>query len=224
MTKKMEENGDKLLSILPLRTSLIPKHVTMDSSTLMDVFHDAVDRIRARRNRANATRRKRKADALLEGENAQVERMPFLTDDIKNALWAIIFNTDQKPFKAKKMSFAHMIRTDGVSCSVLLKMKDNRTIDRQTSLQEIKRRKESNPWRSTLMKYLGMKTMHRRLLSGLIPIWGICCIAQQKMDNARSGIRRINASMRQSRSDSDIFVGRKRGLILRMGKILKHGS
>jgi len=72
----------------------------------------------------NAATRKRKADALLDGENGQVERVPFLTDDIKNELWAIIFNTDQKPFKAKKMSFAHMIRTDGVSCSVLLKMKE----------------------------------------------------------------------------------------------------
>jgi hypothetical protein len=120
----MEENGDKFLSILPLRTSLIPKHVTMDSSTLMDVSHDAVDRIRARRNRASAATRKRKADALLEGKNGQVERVAFLTDHIKNELWAIIFNTDQKPFKAKKMSFAHMIRTDGVSRSVLLKMKE----------------------------------------------------------------------------------------------------
>ena len=76
---------------------------------------------------------------------AKMQKVPFLTDDIKNELWAIIFNTDQKPFKAKKMSFAHMIRTDGVSCSVLLKMKEQPNDQQADFTAGGKRREESNP-------------------------------------------------------------------------------
>jgi hypothetical protein len=101
----MEENGDKLLSILPLRTSLIPKHVTMDSHTLMAVFREDMGEIRALRNTPNAATRKRKADALLEGETTPVEKTPFLTEEIKNALWAMIFQHEAETLPDEENDF-----------------------------------------------------------------------------------------------------------------------
>jgi transposase len=96
----VERNSGKLLSAVPLRTSMIPKHVLIDSTTLIQIFSD---------HEAMKVIRKIKATKGL-----------TITRDHLHGLWNIFFKIDKKPFKAKRKFFQYMIRTDGVSCSVHL--------------------------------------------------------------------------------------------------------
>ena len=95
MMEEVEQAGHKLLSFVPLRTSVIPKHVVIESTVLQTLFHDDDD-----------------------VEN--LERDGTMTREQMYHLWMIFFKIDKKPFKSKGKFFQYMIRTDGVSCSVVL--------------------------------------------------------------------------------------------------------
>ncbi|AYV79948.1 MAG: hypothetical protein Gaeavirus3_2 [Gaeavirus sp.] len=90
----------KLFNVVPLRTSIISKHITIDTQGLIWMFYS--------------------------GDHV-VEYIEDCKDDKDETLklWGEIFNLDKKVFKNKKQNkkivyqFHHMIRTDGVSISVL---------------------------------------------------------------------------------------------------------
>ena len=100
MTARMEAMGRKLRNFLPVRTSLIPMHITLDSTALVKLFYSA-----------EFEEKLGKSKGALLGAPVKANK-----DDI----WALVFRTDERIFhKTKSYAFNHMVRTDGVSCCVV---------------------------------------------------------------------------------------------------------
>jgi hypothetical protein len=81
----------KLFQIIPQRTNIIGKYITIDTASLINMVI--------------------KKDSL-----------KYLSDVelLGHPLWNEYFRTNKKEFKRKNYLFNHMIKTDGIGCSVLL--------------------------------------------------------------------------------------------------------
>ena len=93
LSKLFESNGLNQFNFTPLSTSTIPRHVTIDSTTL--------------------------ATFVLEQKKPQ----SFLDDTQKLPLWDQVFKLKNKAFQSRKhdnTKFTGMIKTDGVSVSVIV--------------------------------------------------------------------------------------------------------
>jgi hypothetical protein len=82
----------KLFQPLPLRTSLVPAHITIDTSSLIDLFVAA-----------DITKYKR--------------HITLYADE----LWSTYFNIDSRKFRCKDYIFANIIQTNGFNASILFK-------------------------------------------------------------------------------------------------------
>ncbi len=88
---------NKLFHVLPLRTSIIPKYITIDSAAL----------------------------ATLILKKNKLEFLKNITKKSKE-LWSKIFNLNNSIFRKKGFMFHYMIKTDGINCSILyIKLKEN---------------------------------------------------------------------------------------------------
>jgi hypothetical protein len=99
------ENNDenqsqiKLFNTLPLRTNIIPKNITIDTCGLIQNLITDVP-----------------TGPLLKN---------YKKDDNQNNLWERFFKLNKRIFKKNKYQFHYMIRTDGISVSVLfIRLKD----------------------------------------------------------------------------------------------------
>jgi len=81
----------KLFQVIPQRTSIIPKHICIDSCALVDL-------------------------SVSEGIS---EYLKHITDHRHN-LWKSNFKITRNEFKRRNYAFNYMIRTDGISCSIIL--------------------------------------------------------------------------------------------------------
>jgi transposase len=100
ITEYLENDEMKIRSWCPLRTSVIPKHICLDTTTLVHLLW---------------SKDLGKKTSLLTG-HALVKN--------KDKIWATFFRTDMKVFSSKDYVFNHMIHTDGVSASILLVRRD----------------------------------------------------------------------------------------------------
>ncbi len=88
-----KEEKIKLFNIIPLQTSLVPNHICIDNQGLIDL--------------------------LPKGEykkwaNGNLKQKP--------TIWNWVFNLNRKEFRKKNHNFHFMIKTDGISCSIVFKM------------------------------------------------------------------------------------------------------
>lgn len=83
----------RLFNILPLRTNIIPKNIVIDTAGLIQNF--------------------------LGDEPTKEHLKNYKKNDNQKTLWKRIFKIDEKVFKKNNYIFNYMIRTDGVSLSVL---------------------------------------------------------------------------------------------------------
>jgi hypothetical protein len=91
----------KLFNALPLRTSIVPKHITIDTPSLISLYT----------------------------KKGQAGYMKLQSDPIfRKHFWNRFFKLDSKAFKRKGYKFAYVIKTDGVSCSLLFVKTDNQGI------------------------------------------------------------------------------------------------
>lgn len=92
--KENKENEIKLFNIIPLRTNIIPKHICIDTSSLIDNFLT---------------------------EKKDYYRMNYKKQKfMQKNLWNKFFYLSEKVFKkGKDYKFNHMIKTDGISCSII---------------------------------------------------------------------------------------------------------
>jgi len=79
----------KLFQVLPLRTSIVPKYITLDTASIVSLF---IGRAECFQN----------------------------LSDLSYKIWRCVFNLDDKCFIRKNHKFIHMVKTDGVACSILL--------------------------------------------------------------------------------------------------------
>lgn len=103
MNKILEQQGSRLFQPLPLRTNLIPKHILLDTSSLIDLFTPRTNYLDQRVTKS------------------------YLFNHVKenkHHVWSHIFNLNHSIFKHKDYEFDYQIRTDGFSCSLLFIHKD----------------------------------------------------------------------------------------------------
>ena len=106
----------KLYQIIPQRTNIKPKYITIDTASLINL-------------------------TISENSIKYLSDIGKYQDE----LWNNYFRTNGKEFKRKNYQFNYMIKTDGIGCSVLLvKMKDGKPINITSNMQKsIKKKQEA---------------------------------------------------------------------------------
>ena len=104
MSLKLEEQEKKLFQFCPLRKTLIPKYMTIDTKTLITMLF-------------NTKKHETTQGKLLDNLN-----------DSKELIWKTLFNMEKinTLMNADKYTFNHMFSTDGVGCSLLFTRVDAR--------------------------------------------------------------------------------------------------
>ena len=100
ITQEIEKEGKTTKNVFPLRTELIPKHIRIDTTTLVHLLL----------RKEHGT----KSSFLTKGNLKRCE----------DQIWKFFFRTERKCFHKKNYTFNKMIETDGISCSILLVRKD----------------------------------------------------------------------------------------------------
>jgi transposase len=100
MMKQVELSGETVQNVFPLRNSIEPHYIRLDTTTLVNLL--------MRKEQGN------KGDYLTEGNLKKNE----------NKIWEFFFRTERKMFKKTNYSFHHMISTDGVGVSILFLRED----------------------------------------------------------------------------------------------------
>jgi hypothetical protein len=104
MMKAVEATGNTIYGVFPLRSQLIPKHFCLDTTSLIKLLF---------------TNENGKRSHALSGGNLK---------EFESDWWGLFFKTDMKCFHLKQDNhdyiFHHMIKTDGLSCSIILIRKD----------------------------------------------------------------------------------------------------
>jgi hypothetical protein len=103
MNSVLEKQESKLFQPLPLRNNIIPKHIIIDTASLINLFCPEKD------NQGN----KVKKGELLSN-----------VKDNQNEVWSNFLNLKDKIFKNKYYQFHNQIQTDGISCCLLFIRKD----------------------------------------------------------------------------------------------------
>jgi len=89
----------KLFNALPLRTEIVPKYITLDTIALIDLF--------------------------ITTNSKQYRDKPT---DYGDLVWKRFFKINSKSFRQNGYKFNHMIKTDGVACSILFIKQDDTPI------------------------------------------------------------------------------------------------
>ena len=97
MNAVLEKEEHKLFQPLPLRNNIIPKHIILDTSCIVNLFS-------------------------LEGKT-KTELFKAIKEN-QYDVWNNLLNLHHKTFKSKHYQFHYQIQTDGISCSLLFIRKD----------------------------------------------------------------------------------------------------
>jgi hypothetical protein len=103
MNYVLEKMESKLFQPLPLRNNIIPKHIIIDTASLINLFSPEKDK------EGNKTK---KGELLSKVKNNQQE------------VWSNFLDLKNKIFKNKHYQFHNQIQTDGISCCLLFIRKD----------------------------------------------------------------------------------------------------
>ena len=123
----------RLFNVIPLRTNIISKHITLDTCGILSNFLDKSQKTK------EVKEEKPKIDSDSETKikysekckNKKVNTVHDITvynytkDDNQNMVWNHFFKLNKKTFKKNKYEFNHMIRTDGISICVLFVLLEN---------------------------------------------------------------------------------------------------
>jgi hypothetical protein len=103
MNSVLEKEESKLFQPLPLRNNIIPKHIILDSASIINLFCPEKDKD------GNKTK---KGELLSNVKENQIE------------IWCNFLDLKNKIFKNKYYQFHNQIQTDGISCCLLFIRKD----------------------------------------------------------------------------------------------------
>jgi hypothetical protein len=100
MMKRVENDGESVNNVFPLRSAISPKYIRLDTTTLVNLL--------LRKEHGTKTFYKTKGE-LKKNENK---------------IWDFFFRTERKMFCKTGFSFHHMVSTDGVGLSILFLRND----------------------------------------------------------------------------------------------------
>jgi hypothetical protein len=103
MNSVLEKQENKLFQPLPLRNNIIPKHIIIDTASLINLFCPEKD-----------------------SKGNKVKKGGLLSNikDNQNEVWSNFLDLKNKIFKNKHYQFHNQIQTDGISCCLLFIRKD----------------------------------------------------------------------------------------------------
>jgi len=103
MNSVLEKQESKLFQPLPLRNNIIPKHIIIDTSSLINLFCPEKDK---------------------EGNKVKKGELLSNVKENQNEVWSSFLDIKNKIFKNKHYQFHNQIQTDGISCCLLFIRKD----------------------------------------------------------------------------------------------------
>ena len=116
MNEVLEKQESKLFQPLPLRNNIVPKHIILDTASLVSLFCPA-----------------NKTDGIKKGE------LHKNLKENQHDIWNAFLNLNHKIFRNQHYQFHHQIQTDGISCCLLFirkDLKDKKWSSRVPVLQE----------------------------------------------------------------------------------------
>jgi hypothetical protein len=103
MNSVLEKQENKLFQPLPLRNNIIPKHIIIDTASLINLFCPEKDK---------------------DGNKIKKGELLSNVKDNQNEVWCNFLNLKHKIFKNNHYQFHNQIQTDGISCCLLFIRKD----------------------------------------------------------------------------------------------------
>jgi len=103
MNSVLEKQEHKLFQPLPLRNNIIPKHIIIDTSSLINLFCPEKDK---------------------DGNKVKKGKLLSNVKENQNEVWCNFLNLKHRIFKSKNYQFHNQIQTDGISCCLLFIRKD----------------------------------------------------------------------------------------------------
>jgi len=103
MNSVLEKQENKLFQPLPLRNNIIPKHIIIDTASLINLFCPEKDK---------------------HGNKVKKGELLSNVKDNQNEVWCNFLDLKNKIFKNKHYQFHNQIQTDGISCCLLFIRKD----------------------------------------------------------------------------------------------------
>ena len=103
MNSVLEKIESKLFQPLPLRNNIIPKHIIIDTASLINLFCPEKDK---------------------DGNKVKKGELLSNVKDNQNEVWCNFLDLKNKIFKNKHYQFHNQIQTDGISCCLLFIRKD----------------------------------------------------------------------------------------------------
>jgi hypothetical protein len=103
MNNVLEKGEHKLFQPLPLRNNIIPKHIILDTASIINLFCPEKDK---------------------EGNKVRKGELLSNVKDNQNEVWCNFLNLQNRIFKNKHYQFHNQIQTDGISCCLLFIRKD----------------------------------------------------------------------------------------------------
>jgi hypothetical protein len=103
MNSVLEKMESKLFQPLPLRNNIIPKHIILDTASLINLFCPEKDK---------------------EGKKVKKGELLSNVKDSQNEVWNNFLDLRNIIFKNKHYQFHNQIQTDGISCCLLFIRKD----------------------------------------------------------------------------------------------------
>ena len=103
MNEVLEKMESKLFQPLPLRNNIIPKHIIIDTASLINIFCPEKDK---------------------DGNKVKKGKLLSHVKDNQCEVWSNFLNMKNNIFKNKYYQFHNQIQTDGISCCLLFIRKD----------------------------------------------------------------------------------------------------
>ena len=103
MNSILEKQESKLFQPLPLRNNIIPKHIILDTASIINLFCPEKDK---------------------DGNKTKKGELLSNVKDNQNEIWCNFLDMKNKIFKNKYYQFHNQIQTDGISCCLLFIRKD----------------------------------------------------------------------------------------------------
>ena len=100
MMKQVENDGETVNNVFPLRSEIAPKYIRLDTTTLV-----------------NLLLRKEHGTKGFFKTNGELKKN-------EDKIWKFFFRTERKAFHKKDFSFHHMVSTDGIGLSILFLRED----------------------------------------------------------------------------------------------------
>ncbi len=103
MNSILEKQESKLFQPLPLRNNIIPKHIILDTASIINLFCPEKDK---------------------DGNKTKKGELLSNIKDNQNEIWCNFLDMKNKIFKNTHYQFHNQIQTDGISCCLLFIRKD----------------------------------------------------------------------------------------------------